>query len=293
METKAGYIAVGAAAILATLLFFGFILFAVNKDGANDLTYYQIEFEGGISGLSMGNEVRFNGINVGEVRGIEINKRNPSMVQVIIAVGADVPINDDAEASLEAIGITGRSVIYITGGDASGKRLTPAEGQKMASIKSKKSGLSNILQKTPALLDSADTLLRRSVDLLSPENENNLRLILASLAALSVELEQRSMELKSSIEIFNNASSSLQKLLDNGASPALEAARDSFQRLNDILEQAEPGVRRLSTSGAEEAQRALSEANVLLRNLNQLVQRINADPKRFLFGDTVPDYRMK
>ena len=293
METKAGYIAVGAAAILGTLLFFGFILFAVNKDGAQELAYYQIEFEGGISGLSIGNEVRFNGINVGEVRGIEINKDNPSIVRVIIVVGTDVPINEDAEASLEAIGITGRSVVYITGGDASSKRLTPAEGQKMAAIKSSKSGLSNILQKTPALLDSANTLLRRSADLISPENENNLRLILTSLVTISAELEQRSLELGSAIESFNSASASLQKLLDNGAYPALAAARDSFQRLNNILEQAEPGVRRLSTSGAEEAQRALSEANVLLRNLNQLVQRINADPKRFLFGDSVPDYRMR
>jgi hypothetical protein len=62
--------------------------------------------------------------------------------------------------------------------------------------------------------------------------------------------------------------------------------------MNTLLEQAEPGVRRLSTSGTQELQNALQEASLLLRNLNQLVQRINADPRRFFLGDTVPDYRM-
>lgn len=292
MEIKARYMLVGAALLLAFAMFLALLIFSLNKGGGADLTYYRIEFKGGISGLSVGNDVRFNGIRVGEVRELHIDEADPSLVRAIVSVASSIPVREDSEASLEAQGLTGLSVIYISGGSAASPRLTAQEGQGLPLIRSRAQA------RLGDMLGSVDELLRRGSSLMSAENEENLRNLLTSLAALSLSLEQRSLELKEAIEGISSAGASLSaamqtldKALSQDGAPALASFRRASQRLEEILNSAGPGLTRLSTSGVDEVQRAANEAAQLFRSLNQLAQRINNDPQRFFFGDSVPSYK--
>ncbi|MCL1915278.1 MAG: MlaD family protein [Desulfovibrionaceae bacterium] len=293
METKAGYVAVGLAAMLALALFLGFLLFAMKMNIAADLALYRIEFEDGVSGLSVGNEVRFHGLRVGEVRRIELNPQDPSLVRVIIAIDSTVPVHADCEASVEAVGITGLSVVYLSGGSPSSPLLLPDQGEDLPRIKSKESSLRSVFQKTPEILDSAQILLRRGGELLSAENEENLRRLIASLAEISSGLEQESRDLRGSLARFQVVLEKMDTLLTGDLPSAINVFRNSFQRFNEVLDQAEPGLRRFSSLMADDVHRLLNEGNLLMHNLNALVQRINADPQRFFFGDAVPGYKMK
>jgi phospholipid/cholesterol/gamma-HCH transport system substrate-binding protein len=69
-----------------------------------------------VRGLNEGGEVHFNGIKVGEVTKIALDKTNPRNVIARVRVTEDVPIRVDSYATLEPQGITGLNYIQISAG---------------------------------------------------------------------------------------------------------------------------------------------------------------------------------
>ncbi|MDL2285521.1 MlaD family protein [Desulfovibrio sp. OttesenSCG-928-F07] len=300
METKASYIVVGLSALIAVALFFGMLLFAVNKEDGQKVTYYKVIFEGGVSGLSVGNDVRFNGIKVGEVRQIDIDPNDPARVRVIASVHGEVPIREDSEARLEAQGITGLSIVYISGGNAKSPILMPKGEDEIAEIKSTKSAIGQVMDRAPDIVESANELLRRGVSILSPQNEKALAETLESLAVMSAKMEAQAVELETAIANLGGASGDIKSILANADRlfstdfpDALHTFQRTFARLDAILAKAEPGIDRLTAGVVEELHRTLSDASILIRNINQLVQRLNSDPQMLLRGNNVPAYQVK
>lgn len=84
-----------------------------------------------VSGLQVGNSVRFSGINVGTVDQIKII--NDSTVQVALLIKKDVQkfIKQDSEAGIGSEGIIGDKVVVISQGGKSNKVIK--EGQLIAS----------------------------------------------------------------------------------------------------------------------------------------------------------------
>ena len=81
-----------------------------------DYDVYDIVFKGPVRGLSQGGEVHFNGIKVGEVTKISLDKVDPTQVIARARVTSDVPIRVDSYATLEPQGITGVNYVQITAG---------------------------------------------------------------------------------------------------------------------------------------------------------------------------------
>lgn len=84
-----------------------------------------------ISGLQVGNNVRFSGINVGTVDNINII--NDSTVQVDMLVKKDVIkfIKSDCEVAIGSEGLIGDRMLIITQGSSNAKQVK--EGQELAS----------------------------------------------------------------------------------------------------------------------------------------------------------------
>ena len=84
-----------------------------------------------VSGLQVGNSVRFSGINVGTVDNIQII--NDSTVRVDMLIKKDVNrfIKSDAQALIGSEGIIGDRVLIISNGDSSQKVVK--NGQRIAS----------------------------------------------------------------------------------------------------------------------------------------------------------------
>lgn len=303
METKARYVLVGLCSLLAVAIAFGMLMFSLKRGDGNQAAYYAIEFQGGVAGLSIGNDVRFNGIKVGEVRSFTINQHDPSRVRVVISVQAETPVREDSEASLTLQGITGLAVVDITGGTASSPQLPKVlsdDAQNMPVIRSRRSPLGSVIEQAPSLVTQANELLTRSSNLLSPENQASFTQILSSLAAVSTALENQNKNMEAAIENLAKASVTLNRVLEaadrvvgRDLDQGVSYFSDSFKRFNQLLVELEPGAKRLTGGTADELQRVLDEAQDLLRNVNALVNNLNNDPQRFFFGDSVPGIRIK
>ena len=111
MEREANYVAVGTFILLVIAMGVAFVLWYSDARDARDYTRYEIYFAGSVSGLSQGGPVRYLGVDVGRVRRINIDRRNPGRVVVVAEIDRVAPISSATRASLGLQGVTG--LLYI------------------------------------------------------------------------------------------------------------------------------------------------------------------------------------
>ena len=152
METDKHY-------FLEGLFIIGFLLaaalFAVwlGSPGHRDDVLYRIHFPDSVSGLTVGDPVKFRGVDVGTVKTMIIDPDNARLVLVEVRLRKETPVKTDTRASLVMKGITGVVFIELNGGDPAAKTLlavTPED--KIPEIPSEKTGLKAMLDDLPKLV---------------------------------------------------------------------------------------------------------------------------------------------
>jgi phospholipid/cholesterol/gamma-HCH transport system substrate-binding protein len=192
MERNANYALVGFATLV---LFLGLIVFVVwlsRISFSQQYTDYNIEFVGPVRGLSTGGEVHFNGIKVGDVSSIVLDKTNPKNVIARVRVTADVPIRADSFATLEPQGITGVNYVQISAGTANRPLLKDAtpSGQ-LPVIQSRPSALSDLLSGSGTVLAASVDALNRVNRVLSDQNIKTITATLGDVEDVTAELRRR------------------------------------------------------------------------------------------------------
>ena len=140
MENKANYVLVGSFVLIVVLGLFGFVIWLAKLEVDREFARYTIYFEGSVAGLSTASSVLYNGIPVGTVETIGIDPKNPQQVRVVIEVATDTPVKRDSVAELQAQGITGVSLVALTGGSAGSPDLNEIrEGERYPIIDSRPS----------------------------------------------------------------------------------------------------------------------------------------------------------
>src|SRR6201995_1598354 len=192
MEKNANYALVGLSSLI---LFIGLVIFVVwvaRISFSQEYDLYDIVFDGPVRGLNQGGEVHFNGIKVGEVTKIALDRTNPSRVIARARVTSDVPIRVDSFATLEPQGITGVNYVQIGAGTPSKPWLksTVAKDQ-IPVIRSQRSALSDLLEGGGTVLTRTIEALDRVNRVLSDQNIKSFSATISDLQAITAELRER------------------------------------------------------------------------------------------------------
>jgi phospholipid/cholesterol/gamma-HCH transport system substrate-binding protein len=176
METDKHYFIEGLFVIsfaVAAALFFVW----VTSSGHRDDVLYRIHFAESVSGLALGDPVKFRGVDVGTVKSMAIDPADPRLVQVDVNLHKDAPVKTDTKASLKLKGFTGVVVIELNGGSVDAKRLLAAtpEGQ-IPEIPSEKSSLSTVLEQLPKVIEKFSAIEDQSRKVLSDVSSLTTRL---------------------------------------------------------------------------------------------------------------------
>jgi phospholipid/cholesterol/gamma-HCH transport system substrate-binding protein len=136
-------------------------LFAVwlGSTGRHDDVLYRIHFPDSVSGLTVGDPVKFRGVDVGTVKTMSIDPDNARLVLVDVRLRKETPVMTDTRASLAMKGITGLVYIELNGGDPAAKTLlavTPPG--KVPEIPSIRTGLKAMLDQLPKLVEKFSAL---------------------------------------------------------------------------------------------------------------------------------------
>ncbi len=264
METRASYVIVGAFVLSFFIAIVASVVWLADVDIDEDTVLYDIFFEGSVSGLSVGNPVRYGGIPIGIVTDMRISSDRFGEIQVIIEVPADTPIREDAVARLEAQGITGVSFIQLSGGSEDAPPLTAKPGQERAEIQSEQSALQQVFESAPEIMQGLEELVGQATAMLSNDNLDNINRTLGNIARFS--------------DALSESSENIAVLIDDGAGMVRQFQSTATEAERLVAAFADRAEELASTSV-----NTVSEAEALVQDMRRFTADLNA-----LVGDVSP-----
>ena len=314
METKANYVLIGAFVLLAAGALALFTLWIAGNPLNRSYADYDVIFNGPVNGLSEGGEVRFNGIKVGEVTTLRLDRDDPNNVIAHIRIEAQTPVRTDSVAQLNFLGITGVTFIQILAGSPDSPMLVPVDGVT-PQIKTSRTLVDELFQGGQDLLGVSGDTIKRLNELLS---EDNLKHFTSTLRSIDVA----AAKIAADDGVLDNASDALAQL--GPAIASLEAAAKSVEdaansisgdvgtlsaeasaaldKIEPMLDQARTtlagvglAVNQVNTQLTPSATRALrqvgntaQDVQGMILQLQSLIAQIEQDPSRFVYQQPQP-----
>ena len=286
MEKNANYALVGLSTLV---LFVGLVIFVVwlarlRINAEYDL--YDILFQGPINGLSQGGEVRFNGIKVGEVTKIALDRTNPSRVIARARITSDVPIRADSYATLEPLGITGVNYVQITAGTATKPLLkdTVPHGT-IPILRSQRSALSDLLQGGGTVLTRTIEALDRVNRVLSDQNIKTFSTALSDTQAVTEELrthrqviadaQKALQDIDVATQKITDLASTSQNMLDTDGRRSLKNIADAAQEAKETAAQAHALMDKLQGPTTDFANNGLPQLSAAIGSLQTATESLN------------------
>ena len=260
METRASYTLVGTFVLILMLGLAGFVIWLAKFSSDVKYDEYQIFFSGSVTGLSTDATVRYRGIPVGQVTGIEIAPDNIDKVRVTIQVDATTPVRTDTVASIEMQGITGVAYIQLTGASDTAPPLKAEKGEKLATITAANSALAAVFESAPDMINSAITLMNRASAVLSDDNRAAISSTLASVSEIAGEIANHRQDIgaliddaRSTLANVKSTSADISSLsselsgkmagLIQETSDTLSTLRTTLQNADGVIATAEPDIK--------------------------------------------------
>ena len=117
MDDKVNYSLVGAfVLVLGAALVAGVLWLAAGLGGKQAMDPYQAVIQESVAGLNVDAPVKYLGVDVGKVSGIEIDAQNSQQVRLYFLIQRGTPIKRDSQAVLKTQGLTGIAYVELTGG---------------------------------------------------------------------------------------------------------------------------------------------------------------------------------
>ncbi|MEO0981126.1 MAG: MlaD family protein [Pseudomonadota bacterium] len=314
METRANFALIGALVLLAAITLAGFVLWLSQSQFNRDYRLYDMVFDGPVA-LENGASVRFNGIKVGEVQRVAIDRNDDSKVRARVTIDAETPVRVDSVARIDFAGITGTTFVQIQAGAPGAPRLERRPGEAIPIIATEPNPLTTIFAGSSDIVTSAQTTVAGLNALLSPENIDSVSKTLDNIESISAEIARADgllTKLEATLENLETASGKFGEATDAFVSLSgetesqIEAIGAEAQTLLTDLQETAANADRLLASGESTADSAraaidgptvaaLEEVRLLAQDVRVLAVRLNGairsleeNPQSLLVGDPLP-----
>ena len=297
MERNANYALVGA---ITLALFMGLVIFVVwlaKLSFNQEYDLYDVLFVGPVRGLSDGGEVHFNGIKIGDVTKIELDKSDPNRVVARVRVTSDVPIKTDSYATLEPQGITGVNYIQITAGTPAKPLLkTTVKSGEVPVLRSQRSALSDLLEGGGTVLTRTIEALDRVNRVLSDDNIQTFSAALNDVQAVTAEVRERKaiiadaqkalQSIDATAQSIAELSKSTENIVNGDAKRSLSELADAAAELKGAAKDARSMISKLegptsdfAATGLPQLSAAIVTLQSAAESLDRLVGDIEQNPR--------------
>jgi phospholipid/cholesterol/gamma-HCH transport system substrate-binding protein len=284
METRASYVLIGAFTVLGILAGLAFFIWLAKVQLDKTYSHYDILFDT-VAGLALASPVQFNGVDVGKVTAIDLDRDDPGRVRVRIEVVSATPVRQGTEATLQAQGVTGVSVVSLAGGAPDADRLPIVSPNDVPMIPSKPSAVQDLLQGAPDLLAEAIALLKDIQAFTTPENR-------IAIASILQNVDAATANLNTAIGDFSEVSVDIGAAVDQITTftTRLDSFGDQADQVMTTAVRTMDGIDGLSGEVTPRIATLASEVSRLIGDLTDLTSRIERDPAQFLLGSQTPEY---
>jgi phospholipid/cholesterol/gamma-HCH transport system substrate-binding protein len=293
METKANYVAVGAFVLSCLVALFVMVMWLAGSQYANEFAVYRTYFEGSVTGLGTGTTVRYNGIEVGNVRDVNFDPTDPRRVIADLQIDPELRLRQDSVVSLEMQGMTGGIYVQITGGTPDAPFLVTLEGQDYPIIPSRQSAIQLLFESTPELLTQLSSLTESGSDLLNAENRAALAETFANLRDITETINGRSQDIDQALANLAPAVERLNAFLANADATLTQlgtVAVSADQTAQTITQLVTSFDQNITQRTVPQIDQLLIEARALVFSLSRLSEAVERQPTQLLFGDRREGY---
>jgi phospholipid/cholesterol/gamma-HCH transport system substrate-binding protein len=261
-----------------------FTVWMAGRNSERESAEYDISFTESVKGLSVNSDVLFVGIRVGRVTNITISDVNPGEIQVRIAVDENTPVREDSRARLDIRGITGGSVISISGGTALSPLMRSTRGE-VAEILAEPSTLGAVVSSIPQVMAKLEKLLSQENIAAAGRTLQALRVVTEALASQSATLESIPEKYATAADSLTSLMTSVDEMLVKDLMPGIATFHSAARRIEDTMLAVEPGLRQFSGQGLADLRLLTADLRNLTQAATRAVQKLENDPRRFFFGD--------
>ncbi|RON35312.1 MlaD family protein [Pseudomonas brassicacearum] len=304
METRAHHVLIGlfTVIVVAGALLFGLWLAKSSVD--TEFKDYEIVFNEAVSGLSKGSAVQYSGIKVGDVVTLRLDPKDPRRVLARIRLGGETPIKEDTRAILALTGITGTSIIQLSGGTPQSSKLKGKDGN-LPTIIASPSPIARLLNDSGDLVAGVNMLMLNANQMFSSQNverisktlehleqttgtiadqRGDIRQAMQQLASVGKQagamLEQTSALMRNANGMLNDQG----KQMFGSAEQAMKSLESSSATINKLLTTNQDSLNS-GMQGLNGLAPAVRELRDTLTSLRAISQRLEANPTGYLLGD--------
>lgn len=300
MEREANYVAVGAFILLVAAMAVGFVVWYSDASDGIEYKLYEIYFAGSVSGLERGGPVRYLGVDVGRVRRMVIDTKNPSRVMVVVEIDEDAPISSATRASLGLQGVTGLLYVNLKEAPEVDRNQPLKHGEKYPIIESVASDFDAFLASVPELMSRTNSILERVGRVFSDENLQGLADTIRSVRQASSTLPQTTKnvadlvkEMRATVSEIHGAAESLHAMTDdarpeikNALSRMTTVADDlsrAADRIDSFTQKSETQLGSFTEQGLFEIERLVRESRSAATEFRDLSRSLKENPSQLIY----------
>lgn len=288
METQARYIWVGIVTLTILAAGLIFALWLSKADAKSDYKLYDVLFKEPVAGLTIGSPVHFNGIYVGEVTQLSLDKNDMRVVRARVKISANTPITKATKVSRTLLNITGASGISFEQSVALSEPIEHKD--KIPELIAEPSELTLLRLSTEELFVNVSQMVNNVNRLFSDKNLYSIESILANVNSFSESLVQQSDNIAAVLEglqtttkQLNTSLTALEHQLTTGTAPLFSQAEvtlnhlaETSKELHQLIQQNRGSID-ASLAGIAEVGPTLLELQSVLKRLNQIAARFETE----------------
>ena len=296
--TRAERIKIGAFMLLCGVMICVFLGYVLSRFLNKEFDNYYTVFSESVIGLYNDAQVKLNGIDVGNVTGIEIDSSNLSQVIVRFRVNKGTPIKIGTRAGMtHGISLTGEKQIVLSGG-----RFDEPDVQEGGFVPAEKTAFDAIANKATDIIGHVDSLMTNLNRVFSEENASSISNSLKNFESATNNLNKLTQNLNKPIDNISNAATSMKNVLAE-IEEAKIAAKTSenmdlvkqkleaidTKAMNENLTQAMESIKQLTQrldqviyKNQDQVGEAIMELNAVLENLEEFSQKIKNNPSALI-----------
>jgi phospholipid/cholesterol/gamma-HCH transport system substrate-binding protein len=303
METRAHHVLIGLFTVIVVTAALLFGLWLAKSSVDTEFKDYEIVFNEAVSGLSKGSAVQYSGIKVGDVVTLRLDPKDPRRVLARIRLGGDTPIKEDTQAKLALTGITGTSIIQLSGGTPQSPTLRGKDGD-LPTIIASPSPIARLLNDSTDLMAGVNALMNNANQMFSSENVERISKTLEHLEQTTGTLadqrgdirqamqqlgaigKQATATLEQTAALMRNANGLLSdqgKQMFGSAEQAMKSLEQSSATINTLLTDNQDSLNS-GMQGLNGLAPAVRELRDTLTSLRAISQRLEANPSGYLLG---------
>lgn len=249
-----------------------------------DVTYqpYELVSKYPVAGLSIQSQVRYQGMAVGQVRGLSIDQSQPGVIRVQIGVLPNTPITEGTWAEIATQGVTGISNIDLRDDGAKPQRVASTAVDPYE-IPVRPGFFQKLQTAGVGMLEDGEKVLDDLRRFVSQDNAKRFTALLVQAQALSTNLNQSVVRLSPAIDALPTVMQQLDltlKQFDQLGKDVTALTGSAQQTLNYLNSSAGPLT--MATQSLEQLQQSAAQLqSTTLPQINRMIEDISSASRTF------------